>query len=460
MAVQFFYDEQIRRFLLQFTRIFSGFQVEYGRDENGNPTYLQVPCRYGDASKQAQTILQNNSASNMPCAPMITFYITGMDYVRDRIQDPYFVDRKSVRQREYDPATQTYAETQGNAFTVERHMPAPWDMKLRVDVWTTNTHQKFQMFEQMGWMFNPSLEIQSTDNYLDWTSLSRVELDRNSFSSRSIPHNDEDIDIMSWDFTLPIWITPPAKVYKGGIIHRVINNMYDADGDLHNALYNDDLLMGTRLKVTPHGFRVFILDNTIQLLPANAVGEDPYNFDPIELQDSEQHWRPAVEEYGILRDGISQIRIWNDLNQSEIIGTVSYHPTDETLLIFNVDTDTLPANTLDPVDAVIDPLRSGPGYGLLSATTGQRYLLTDDAGSDQDSEVVQAWAGTGGEELIASKNDIIEYDGTQWNVVYTATDNTDFVTNITTGLQYRWTGNEWVRSWEGLYPGGEWALVI
>ena len=64
---QYFYDEQIRRFLLQFTRIFSGFQIEYGRDEN-NPdaaALIRVPIRYGDASRQAQTILQENSASSL-----------------------------------------------------------------------------------------------------------------------------------------------------------------------------------------------------------------------------------------------------------------------------------------------------------------------------------------------------------------------------------------------------------
>ena len=42
----FFYDEQIRRFLLQFTRIFSNFQVEYGRNEEGTAhTLVRVPIR-------------------------------------------------------------------------------------------------------------------------------------------------------------------------------------------------------------------------------------------------------------------------------------------------------------------------------------------------------------------------------------------------------------------------------
>ena len=39
---QFFYDEQIRRFLLQFTRVFSNFQVEYGRTEDNSAKALQA----------------------------------------------------------------------------------------------------------------------------------------------------------------------------------------------------------------------------------------------------------------------------------------------------------------------------------------------------------------------------------------------------------------------------------
>ena len=87
---QFFYDEQIRRFLLQFTRIFSGFQVEYGREsENPNlAALIRVPIRYGDASRQAQTIIQDNSANSLPSTPLMTFYITGLDYDRPRIQEP------------------------------------------------------------------------------------------------------------------------------------------------------------------------------------------------------------------------------------------------------------------------------------------------------------------------------------------------------------------------------------
>jgi hypothetical protein len=185
---QFFYDEQIRRFLLQFTRIFSGFQVEYGRQEGSDAAaLLRVPVRYGDASRNAQTIIQENSANFLPATPMMTFYISGLDYDRPRMQEPYHVSKRTIRQRTYDPDTETYETTQGNAFTVERLMPVPYKLTITLDIWTSNTNQKFQILEQILTLFNPALEVQSTDNFLDWTSLSVVELESTHWTSRTIP---------------------------------------------------------------------------------------------------------------------------------------------------------------------------------------------------------------------------------------------------------------------------------
>ena len=49
MARQFFYDNQIRRFLLQFVRMFSNFQIEVGSPSaTGDRDLLTVPVRYGD----------------------------------------------------------------------------------------------------------------------------------------------------------------------------------------------------------------------------------------------------------------------------------------------------------------------------------------------------------------------------------------------------------------------------
>jgi CO/xanthine dehydrogenase Mo-binding subunit len=147
---------------------------------------------------------------------------------------------------------------------------------------------------------------------------------------------------------------------------------------------------------------------------------------------------------------------------SEVYGTIAYDPTDDRFLLFTVDTSTLPANTLSPVLAVIDPLQSGPGAGLIPAAIGQRYLLTEATGTYTGPSAA-AWESADFQPLVANANDIVEYDGTRWVVSFDSQSspvNTQYVTNITTTLQYRWTGDSWVKSYQGLYPGGQWTLIL
>lgn len=458
---QFFYDEQIRRFLLQFTRIFSNFQIEYGPANSDQATLIRVPVRYGDWTRLAQTVNQDNSASALPSTPLMTFYITGMDYDRPRMQEPYFIDRTAVRQRYYDTDTDSYETSQGSAFTIERLMPVPYRMTLTLDIWTSNTNQKFQIFEQIATLFNPALEIQSTDSFIDWTSLSVVNLEQTTWTSRTIPQGTENpIDIMTMKFSLPIWISSPAMVKKLGVIEKIIASVYDAKGDAVDAITNSDLLLGTRQKFTPFNYQVLLVGNKLQALKYSAVVDQP-NTSPVlpDSPPSNEFWPAIMNMYGAFRSGITQIRLDNLWGlDTQIIGTVSYDPTDERFLLVDLDPDTLPQNTLPPVDAVIDPLLSGPGDGLPAAVTGQRYLILNDIGNASNQYPASAWG-----PLIAKANDIIEYDGTMWEVTFgstTSTTNLQYTTNITTGLQYLWTGQSWVKSYEGLYPAGDWSIVL
>ncbi len=458
--------------MLQFARVFSNFDVEYGPNQAGQgpgsevDTLVRVPVRYGDASRQAQTILQNNSANDMPATPLMTFYITDLKYDRPRMQEPYFVNNIQVRQRTYDADTDTYETTQGNAFTIERAMPVPYEMTVNLDVWTSNTNQKMQLLEQILTLFNPGLEIQSTDNYIDWTSLTVLYLKDVRWSSRVIPVNaDNPIDIATLSFTLPMWITPPAKVKKLGVIERIIASVYDVQGDLAESLTNSDLLLGTRQRFTPYGYQVLLIDNKLQALRKQQVIDEPNaSLTPPDSPSSNLLWQSVVNMYGTLRPGISYITL-EQPDGTEITGTVAYDPTDDRFLLFTVNEGTVPPNTLAPITAVIDPLISGPGFGLPAAAIGQRYLFTQATGSYDNPGATNpdAWEGVGGQPLVARANDIVEYDGSRWQISFDSTsspDNIQYVTNLTTELQYRWTGSAWIKSYQGLYPGGTWSLVL
>ena len=456
---QFFYDNQVRRFLIQFGKIFSNWYVTKGKDPAGNEILVRVPVMYGDSSRQASTIIANNSASNLPSAPLITYYITGLEYDQRRTQDPTFIDKIQVRQRSYNAETQSYETVQGQAFTVERLMPVPYTLRMTVDVWTTNYNQKLELIEQLGTLFNPSLEIQSTDNFIDWTSLSVVYQDGITFSSRSIPQGTGNpIDVLSWKFYMPIWISNAAKLKKMGVIEKIIASIFS--GKALDDIQNDDLLLGTRQKITPYGYKLLLIGNSLQLLPAN---QDFYpNNEDLDLPPSPNtslYWSSLLNVYGTIRPGISQIWLQNPYMDTEIVGTIVLDPNDDRLLIYDIDPDTLPQNTLDPVDSVINPLVTGPNAGLPPAENGIRYLIVDNIGSDGDTTI--AWGN-----VVAYANDIIEYDSTmgEWFVSFdSATATTvEYVTNLTTSVQYRYVNTEgaWMKSWEGWYGQGDYSFVI
>jgi hypothetical protein len=462
MAVQsFFYDAQIERFLVQFIRMISGFQVEFG-----NNTLQRVPVYYGDGSRQVAQIIANNSGSTMPTVPAMTVYINGLTYDRDRIQEPTFVGKMHIRQRQYNEDTQEYEASQGNAFTIERAMPVPYTIELKVDVWTSNTKQKLQLLEQIIPLFNPALEIQSTDNYIDWTSLSVVYLDSPNWSSRVVPiGTDNPIDVATLTFKLPVWISPPAKVKKLGVIQKIIASVHDSQGDLSSDVYSNTNLMGNRQYFTPMDYGVLLIGNNLTLLKVSELEDprEPTLSTPTKVGTPDL-WRSLVNVYGVLENGLSQVRLLQEDELSEVVGTVSYHPTDDTLLIFNPDIDTLPANTLDPINAIIDPTKVTVDASITSPTAGTRYLILKAIGSEANTAAndAPAWAGTANEPLVANANDIIEWDGSSWAVSFdsNAVETIQYVSNLNTGTQYKWNLNQWVKSWEGEYKNGTWSLVL
>jgi hypothetical protein len=338
-------------------------------------------------------------------------------------------------------------------------MPVPYTLRISVDFWTTNYQQKLELVEQLGTLFNPSLEIQSTDNFIDWTSLSVVYQDGITFTSRSIPQGTGNpIDVLSWKFYMPIWLSNAAKLKKMGVIEKVIASIFK--GQALEDMQDDDLLLGTRQKITPYGYKLLLIGNRLQLLPADEAfypSNESLDYPP--PPNTSLYWSSLLNVYGTVRPGISQIWLQNPFMTTDIVGTIVPDPTDDRLLIYDIDPDTLPQNTLDPVDSVINPLVTGPNAGLPGPINGRRYLIVEDIGSPGNTTI--AWGA-----LIANANDIIEFDATsgEWFVSFDSQSATtvEYVTNLTTDLQYRfdYINNVWMKSYEGWYNQGDYSIVI
>jgi hypothetical protein len=459
--MDYFYSGQVRRYITQFIRIMSNFSY---KDAKGKIT--QVPVRYGDMSRQVSQIVSKNTENVIQSAPFIACYIKEIQFDRDRMQDPTFIDNVTIRERDTSPDGTRYLNTQGTNYSVKRIMPTPFKITFSADIWTTNTDQKLQLWEQIAVLFNPALEIQNSDNYLDWTSLSYLELGSMVWESRSIPQGlESDISVCNMSFVSPIWITPPARVTELGIITKIIANIFTEDaGTLGNEPYTSDLGLtdlfdgytpAARITITPGDFDLLVLDNTATLLPI----KDPAIFDNLTSASSAEkvQWEKLIGLYpGKFRAGLSQIRLTTPTG-GQIIAYASLNPLNDFALTLTFDPDTIPYNTTiegrDTVDAIVNPVTFKPG----PVKNGTRYLLLDDIPGD-----AKAWKNSNGTHFAAAANDIIQSNGTSWRIVFNSQEvNTlTYITNTYTGIQYKWDGTQWSKSFEGVYDRGAWSLIL
>ena len=606
MSLQsFFYDSQIRRYIIQFIRMVSNFQVQFGQNSQGITALQRVPVIYGDSSRQVSTIIRQNSENSLNSVPAMAVYISNLIYDRERVLNPTFVDTMSVRERYFDSSTGTYSTQQGDVINVQRLMPVPYKLTIKLDIWTSNTEQKLQLLEQLTTLFNPALEIQSTDNYIDWTSITYILLTDVQWSSRSIPvGTDTPIDVATLTFDLPIYISGPALIKKFGVIQKIIANIFNADGNIDEAIFNETNLMSKQY-ITPLQYGVILFHNQLQLVgysqPVinqlgqqfikqvtanvsanttikvdNSIGVEPgmivsgistrglgtitantasnvivgngtsflsslsvgnmlYSSDSLYAQlglvanivsntqvtlsttagatvsnvgfdsfnpvtsgcqvlsvnggtvitnnavtvkindriafnevvikeGASEPWRNLINVYGNLTGGSSQILL-EMADGGEVVGTVAYNPLDDTTLLWTPQLNTLPSNTLAPVNAIIDPQSSRPNKDLQQLANGTRYLLVNDYVSSGNTNPTYNWVGVDNTPLVAYTNDIIQYNGQHWFVSFNsastaARNQVSYMTNMTTGIQYVWNSQNWAKSYEGFYPAGKWQLII
>ena len=460
-----FYEGQVRKFLTQFIRILSNFSVETGKDATRAVQLRAVPVVYGDPTRQVANIIRNNSENALQYAPRIACYVRELNYDRERMQNPYHIEKQHLKERDV-LADGSYSDRMGAGYTVEKVMPSPFRLEVSADIWSTNTDQKLQIMEQILYLFNPDFEIQKSDNYIDWTSLSYVELTGVTFSSRTIPVGaDSEIDVATLTFSMPIWLSPPVKVKKLGVVQKIIMSIYDDDGGIAKGLIDGELT--SRSFITPNNFGLLVTGNQLRLLGTTGVnvksGGDgfhtganaPTNLDPFETFGPAVNWKVLLEQYGKVVSGTSQIRLTQP-NGNEIIGTIATTTLDDTILLYNIDSDTIPNNTLTAVKKIINPATFDPG----TPANGDRYLVINDVGDSTATMQSATWGS-----LVASVGDIIEYNGTtkKWNIAFDASDpdsTQHYVTNLNTGIQYRWDGTEWKKSYEGIYSQGNWSIVL
>jgi hypothetical protein len=161
-------------------------------------------------------------------------------------------------------------------------MPVPYELSMSVDIWSPNESVKEQLVEQIMVLYNPAIEIQTSNNPLDWTVLSWIEMqDQITWSSRTIPIGTENpIDVLTMIFRFPIWINPPAQVNQQNLIQNIITSVIEGNKASSDQVDWTEYEFLSRQVVTPGDYSITL----------NWIGNNQYTMslcsnagDPVEL---------------------------------------------------------------------------------------------------------------------------------------------------------------------------------
>ena len=465
--MDYFYDSQTRRYLLQFMRIFSDIKVRNGPDANGLYTLQRVPIMYGDPSTMVAQLIKGASDNTMLPAPMFSAYIADVKLSDKRRLDSQYVGKSSAIEREYNADTKTYGNGPGVRQDVERYMPTPYDYTFKLDVWTTNVNIKLQILEQIQIIFNPSLQLQQNNNTFDWTSIFEIWLEDISWTNRSIPQGGNDRDVMSMKFLVEGWINPPAKLKRSGLVAEIVARVFQP-GDVQEIAAQLNGIYDPLSSLNEHPLQIITTAGNYKILVSKGATSDEITLlNEFGAADPGLSWETLIQVYGQITPNITKIRLKldpdPDISDSDIIGGIVQDSTRQNVLLFTPDLDTLPANTILPIENIIDPTELYPGNGLPLAAAGQRYLLTSRDSATNDIVIPPGVPSSPwGQTLVAYANDIIEFNGVSWNIIFDSQHSSgkNYVINNANSSQYTFDSatKEWAYTYLGIYSPGFWRI--
>ena len=206
----YFYDNQIRNYIIQFMAVFAGLKVSVG--ENNSPTQsklIDVPIRYGSADRVVNAIKADNT-TNVPIRlPTMAAYLVDIQMAPDSRKGVNVVERRTHLER-------------GKAFptdltVIEREQPIPYNTVFDLSIMTSNSDQHYQILEQILTLFNPIIQIQTSDDYLDWKRITTVELQDIGLEENYPAGQDNRIIQTTLKFSVPIYLSPPTVINRNYI---------------------------------------------------------------------------------------------------------------------------------------------------------------------------------------------------------------------------------------------------
>jgi hypothetical protein len=193
--------------------VFADMRVTVGRNEDNEPRYVTVPV-YGASKDRVVAAIKSENTQNKPIRlPAMSAWFSNIDQAPEMRKGS-----AGVRRQTYMPNGGLFPD---DISVVEQRMPAPYKLNFELSVWASNQDQRHQILEQILMIFNPQIQIQTSDEPFDWAKITQVELIAINNDETVPAGTDRRVTRTNLEFQVPIWISVPTEIHK-----RYVRDIY------------------------------------------------------------------------------------------------------------------------------------------------------------------------------------------------------------------------------------------
>jgi hypothetical protein len=218
MLTSYYYNKQIKQYILQTANIFTGLIVKTGKGADGNITEIEVPVVYSSKDRVVASIGSGNTQNRLHTLPLLSIFLTNIELAPERRKGTGTVDRQRFL-------------PQGGLFPNDlqvayRLMPIPYNLQFDIGIYASNTDQAFQILEQLLILFDPTIQLQTSDKPLDFTKITHAELLSLNNEENMPSGTDKRMIIWTLGIVVAAWLAPPMDI-KNNIVQKIILRMGD-----------------------------------------------------------------------------------------------------------------------------------------------------------------------------------------------------------------------------------------
>lgn len=243
----YYYNEQVRNYILQFMAVFSEFKVMIGKKDTREPALIPVHLTYGAKDRVVAHIFSEGTQNKLLRLPAMSAYMNNINMSPSRY--------KGVGVERRDSYLPTGGNFPDDITTVRQLMPVPYEASMELSIYTSNRDEHLQILEQILMFFDPILQIQTNDDTFDWTKITTIELTGIRFEENYPAGSERRIIQTTLEFIMPIYIAAPAKLKNDfikdvflriGTISTSSKNSFDIISELDSAGFTYDQIVDSK----------------------------------------------------------------------------------------------------------------------------------------------------------------------------------------------------------------------